>query len=181
VLLSGYYFWTLRPDVLPAVAGALPVLGDILRHTILPLLGWLQMPLLKRVMFSPAQVPARFQSGYSPAMALRPSQIHASSADGALMIPSALGLRGAYKALTLPVVIIAGDGDKVVFKRRSEQLHQSIPGSMLEIIEGAGHMAHYAAPRQIAQAVARLLPFARVHSREADGAVSPSFERVNPT
>src|ERR1700760_1888369 len=39
VLLSGYYFWTLRPDVLLVLAGALPVLGDVLRYTVLPLLG----------------------------------------------------------------------------------------------------------------------------------------------
>src|SRR3954469_21205447 len=78
VLLSGYYFWTLRPDVLLVMAGALPVLGDVLRYTISPLLGWLQMPLLKWAMFSPARVPARFQAEYSTAMALRPSQIRAT-------------------------------------------------------------------------------------------------------
>src|SRR3954453_11614455 len=70
VLLSGYYFWTLRPDVLLVLAGALPVIGDALRYTVLPLLGRLQMPLLKWAMFSPARVPARFQAEYSPAMAL---------------------------------------------------------------------------------------------------------------
>src|SRR5690348_3145899 len=53
VLLSGYYFWTLRPDTLMVVTGALPLLGDLLRYTIAPLLGWLQMPLLKWAMFSP--------------------------------------------------------------------------------------------------------------------------------
>jgi pimeloyl-ACP methyl ester carboxylesterase len=55
--------------------------------------------------------------------------------------------------LTLPVVIIAGDGDKVVFKRRSEQLRASIPGSVLQIVKGAGHMVHHLAARQVAQAV----------------------------
>jgi pimeloyl-ACP methyl ester carboxylesterase len=153
VLLSGYYFWTLRPDVLLVVPGALPVLGDVLRFTVSPLLGWLQMPLLKWAMFSPARVPARFQAEYSPAMALRPSQIRATSMDGALMIPDALALRQHYKDLTLPVVIIAGDGDKVVFKRRSEQLRASISGSVLQIVKGAGHMVHHLAARQVAQAV----------------------------
>src|SRR5215213_1150074 len=153
VLLSGYYFWTLRPDVLPVTMGALPVLGDILRYTVSPLLGWIQMPLLKWAMFSPARVPARFQAEYSSAMALRPSQIRATSIDGALMIPGALSLRGHYKELTLPVAIIAGDGDKVVFKRRSEQLRDTIPGSMLQIIKGAGHMVHHVAARQVAQTI----------------------------
>jgi hypothetical protein len=62
VLLSGYYFWTLRPDVLLVAAGAVPVLGDILRYTISPLLGRLQMPLLQWAMFSPAQIPERFRA-----------------------------------------------------------------------------------------------------------------------
>ena len=153
VLLSGYYFWTLRPDVLPVMAGALPVLGDVLRHTVSPLLGWLQMPLLKWAMFSPARVPPRFQAEYSSAMALRPSQIRATSVDGALMIPGALALRGDYKALTLPVAIIAGEGDRVVFKRGSERLRDSIPGSVLQLVKGAGHMVHHLAPRRVAQAV----------------------------
>jgi pimeloyl-ACP methyl ester carboxylesterase len=69
------------------------------------------------------------------------------------MIPAALNLRRHYKNMTLPVVIIAGDGDKVVFKRRSEQLRDSLPGSRLEIVKGAGHMVHYVATRQVAQAV----------------------------
>jgi pimeloyl-ACP methyl ester carboxylesterase len=153
VLVSGYYFWTLRPDVLLVLAGAVPVLGDILRYTVSPLLGWLQMPLLKWAMFSPARVPDRFQAEYSPAMALRPSQIRATSVDGALMIPCALALRGDYKNLTLPVVIIAGEGDKIVFKRRSDRLAASIRGSVLRIIKHAGHMVHHSAPRQVAQAV----------------------------
>jgi pimeloyl-ACP methyl ester carboxylesterase len=153
VLLSGYYFWTLRPDALLVFAGALPVLGDVLRYTILPLLGWLQMPLLKWAMFSPAGVPMRFQAEYSPAMALRPSQIRASSVDGALMIPGALALRGGYRDLTLPVVIIVGDGDKIVFKRRSEQLRDSISGSLLQTVKGGGHMVHHLAARQVAEAI----------------------------
>jgi pimeloyl-ACP methyl ester carboxylesterase len=167
VLLSGYYVWTLRPDVLLVAAGALPVIGDLLRYTISPLLGWLQMPLLKWPMFSPARVPARFQAEYSSAMALRPSQIRATSIDGVLMIPGALALRREYKNLTLPVLIIAGKGDKVVFKRRSEQLQARIRGSVLQIVKGAGHMVHHLVPGQVAQAVERVAEAAR--ERVSDG------------
>lgn len=166
VLLSGYYFWTLRPDALLVVAGALPVLGDILRYTISPLLGWLQMPLLKWAMFSPARVPGRFQAEYSPAMALRPSQIRSTSMDGALMIPGAVALRRNYNDLTLPVVIVAGAGDKVVFKRSSERLRDSIPGSVLQIVKGAGHMVHHIAPRQVADAVESVTEAASMGGRQ---------------
>jgi pimeloyl-ACP methyl ester carboxylesterase len=153
VLLSGYYFWTVRPDVLPATLGAIPVLGDILRYTVSPLLGRLIMPLLKRAMFSPAPIPTRFQADYSDAMALRPSQIRASAGDGALMIPGALSLRGHYDGLSLPVVIMAGEGDKVVFKRGAKRLQASIAGSVLKVVKGAGHMVHYFAPRQVVEAI----------------------------
>jgi pimeloyl-ACP methyl ester carboxylesterase len=153
VLLSGYYFWTLRPDVLLVTPGALPVLGDFLRYTVSPLLGWLQMPMFKWLVFSPARVSDRFQAEYSTAMALRPSQIRATSVDGALLIQGALALRDRYRDLTLPAVIIAGDGDKVVFSRMSERLHACLPNSVLHIIKGAGHMVHHFAPQRVVDAI----------------------------
>jgi pimeloyl-ACP methyl ester carboxylesterase len=153
VLLSGYYFWTLRPDVPVAAVAALPIIGDILCYTISPLLGRLQMPLVKRHMFAPEPVPEEFQTGFSTAMAVRPSQIRANSMDGGQMITSAFVLRNEYKKLALPVTIIAGDGDKVVFKRMSERLAGAIPKSTLQIVRGAGHMVHYFAPQQVVQAI----------------------------
>jgi pimeloyl-ACP methyl ester carboxylesterase len=167
VLLSGYYFWTVRPDALLVLAGALPVLGDVLRYTLSPLLGWLQMPLLKWAMFAPARVPARFQAAYSPAMALRPSQIRATAMDGTLMIPGAVALRRGYKALTLPVVLIAGAGDRVVFRRQSERLRDCLAGSVLQIVHGAGHMVHHLATRQVAAAIAQVAAVAA--GRACDG------------
>jgi pimeloyl-ACP methyl ester carboxylesterase len=144
----------------------------VLRYTISPLLGWLQMPLLKWAMFSPARVPARFEAEYSPAMALRPSQIRATSVDGALMIPSVLALRRDYKDLTLPAVIIAGQGDKVVFRRSSEHLAAEIRGSVLQIVSGAGHMVHHLAPRHVAQAVESLTDASRGQARGSRAAAT---------
>src|SRR5205807_2527105 len=71
--------------LVPVTVGAMPGLGDLLRYTVSPLLGWLQMPLIKWQMFSPMKVPSRFKEEYSTGMALRPSQIRATSGDGALM------------------------------------------------------------------------------------------------
>lgn len=53
--------------------------------------------------------------------------------EGALTIPSALALRRDYQHLKLPVVVMAGAGDKVVFARRAKQLHEAINGSVLHI------------------------------------------------
>jgi pimeloyl-ACP methyl ester carboxylesterase len=153
VLLGGYYFPTLRLDALMVAPGATPVLGDILRYTISPIFGWLTMPLTKRVMFAPAPLTARFQAEYSNAMALRPSQIRATCVDGAWMVPSAMRLRPHYGELSLPVAIMAGDGDKIVSHRLAERLHATIPGSTLQIIEGAGHMVHHVATDRVVEVI----------------------------
>nr|MCV4210351.1 alpha/beta hydrolase [Roseomonas sp. SXEYE001] len=155
-VVSGYYFPTLRPDVLLVGIAALPGIGDLLRYTVSPLFGWLMMPLLKRALFAPARVPEHFHEEYSTAMALRPSQIRATALDGALMIPGAMSLRRGYENLTMPVFIMAGDGDKVVFKRSAERLHARIPGSDLQIVQGAGHMVHHLAARQVQAAIKAL-------------------------
>jgi pimeloyl-ACP methyl ester carboxylesterase len=153
VALNGYYLWTLRPDVLLASVGALPIIGDILRYTVSPLLNWLLMPLIKHALFSPGSVPARFDAEFSTAMAVRPSQIRATSEDGALTIPGTRALQDDYEDLTLPVVIMAGEGDQVVFKRRAEHLRAAIKGSVRYVVQGAGHMVHYQATRQVVEAV----------------------------
>lgn len=153
VALSGYYFWTLRPDVLLVGIGALPIIGDILRYTISPLVNRMMMPVIKRALFSPGPVAARFDAEFSTEMAVRPLQIRATAEDGALMIPGALALRGDYKGLELPVVIMAGEGDKIVFTRRAEQLHKTIKHSALQVIPGAGHMVHHQATIKVTEAI----------------------------
>lgn len=153
VLLSGYYFPSLRLDALLVAPVATPVLGDLLRWTVSPLAGWLQMPLLKKAMFSPAKVTPRFDAEYSPAMALRPSQVHATAADGAMMVGGARRAAKRYGELEMPVTIIAGDGDKVVGISQARRLQRAIPGSELHVVEGVGHMVHHVAVPQVASAI----------------------------
>lgn len=157
VLLSGYYFPTLRLDALMVAPAAVPVLGDVLRYTLSPVFGWINMPLLKRAMFAPSKVTDRFKAEYSNAMALRPSQIRATAADGTTMVPAAMGLRAHYGELSMPVAIVAGDGDLVVRKRQAERLNGAVPGSSLEIVEGAGHMVHHVATDRVVEAIASVV------------------------
>ncbi len=157
VLLSGYYFPTLRLDVPLVAPVATPVLGDLLRYTVSPVLGWLLMPAFKRSLFAPARVPPRFKADYSAAMALRPSQIRATAEDGTLMVPSAQLLSKRYGELAMPVVIMAGHGDKIVSNRQAERLHAAIPGSVLHIVGGVGHMLHHIASWAVVTAVADVL------------------------
>jgi pimeloyl-ACP methyl ester carboxylesterase len=156
-LLSGYYWPTPRLDV-PMMSGpAIPGLGDVLRFTLSPLLGWLSAPLVFRRVFSPSAVTPDFKRDFPTSMALRPSQIRASAADTAMMPLEALGVSKHYSELTCPVALIAGDGDKVAsFKHQSARLTRET-GWPLATVKGAGHMVHHIAPQEVAAALEALL------------------------
>jgi pimeloyl-ACP methyl ester carboxylesterase len=154
VLLSGYYHPTLRADALLVAPVAIPLLGDLLRYTLSPLLGAALMPLLIKGMFAPRPVPERFNKGFASSLALRPSQIRAEAQDGTTMAYGAASMRRGYPCLRMPVTIIAGAEDMVVdIGRHAMRLHEEIPHSALQLVPGAGHMVHHAVPTQVIEAI----------------------------
>jgi pimeloyl-ACP methyl ester carboxylesterase len=145
VLASGYYYPTARADVALLSGPAVPVLGDILSHTLSPIVSRLMWPLLMRKIFGPSPVPEKFKA-FPKEMAFRPSQIRASAEESALMIPDAIAFCGDYPKLTVPVVIIAGEEDRLAdIDRQSARLHRDVAQSRLHRIPGAGHMIHQTA------------------------------------
>jgi pimeloyl-ACP methyl ester carboxylesterase len=119
--------------------------GSAFLQYIAPLFGWLTMPLAKRALFAPSPVTERFKREFSTAMALRPRQIRASALDGAAMVPDASRLNPQYGSLSIPVVIMAGDGDKVMDPEEARKLRPAIPDGTLQILHGIGHVIHHVA------------------------------------
>jgi pimeloyl-ACP methyl ester carboxylesterase len=153
VLASGYYYPTLRPDVVALSAPAVPLVGDILGHTLSPLLSRAMWPLMMAKIFGPRSVPKKFE-GFPKEMALRPSQIRASAAESALMIPDAFYFRDEYVNLKMPVVIIAGDQDRLIdIDAQSKRLHHDVPQSKFHRIRGSGHMIHQTATGVVMSAI----------------------------
>jgi pimeloyl-ACP methyl ester carboxylesterase len=153
VLASGYYYPTLRPDVIAISAPAVPGVGDILGHTLSPLISRAMWPLLMAKIFGPRSVPKKFE-GFPKEMALRPSQIRASAAESALMIPDAFYFRDEYVNLKMPVVIVAGDEDRLVdIDAQSKRLHHDVPQSKFHRVLGSGHMIHQTATVVVMSAI----------------------------
>jgi pimeloyl-ACP methyl ester carboxylesterase len=153
VLASGYYYPTLRPDVLALSAPAVPLMGDVLRHSIAPIVSRAIWPLLMAKIFGPQSVPSKF-AGFPREMAVRPSQIRASAAESALMIPGALDLQDQYASLKMPVSIIAGDEDRLVdTDTQSLRLHGNIVQSKFHRVPGVGHMVHQTATGSLMSAI----------------------------
>ena len=148
VLASGYYYPTARADVVILSPPAVPIIGDILSHTISPLLSRVMWPLLLKKIFGPSPVPKKF-GGFPEEMAVRPSQIRASAAETALMIPSASRLQGGYHQLQMPVAIVAGAQDRLIESEQAVRLTDDIPQSTLRCIPGTGHMVHQTATAEI--------------------------------
>jgi pimeloyl-ACP methyl ester carboxylesterase len=153
VLASGYYYPTVRADVALMSGPAVPIVGDVLRYTIAPLVANLMVPGVLRKIFGPAPVPARFAQ-FPIGLALRPGQLRASAAESALMIPDAIALRAHYRELKMPVVLVAGADDKLVTtERQSARLHAEIPHSTFHSMPGTGHMVHHSAPHSVLAAI----------------------------
>ena len=153
VLASGYYYPTIRPDVVAMGAPALPIVGDFLSQTISPLLSRAIWPLMLKKIFGPKSVPTKFQA-FPKEMAMRPSQIRASASEAALMIPDAFALRGKYADLQVPTVIIAGEDDKLIdIDSQSARLHDDVSQSTIRRIAGNGHMIQQTATDEVMSAI----------------------------
>jgi pimeloyl-ACP methyl ester carboxylesterase len=156
VLAGGYYFPTRRWDAWLMAGPALPLVGDVLRYTIVPLLGWLLAPVTIRNLFAPQPVPARFAAEFPLALALRPKQLRATAEEAVLMVPGAARLARRYPDLPCPIEVFHATGDRVVEPDQAPRLHGLAPASVLHIVHDAGHMMHHAIPEDLAAAVDRL-------------------------
>jgi pimeloyl-ACP methyl ester carboxylesterase len=157
VLLSGYYYPTTRLDVALQTPASLPIIGNLLRHTVLPLIGRLSAPAAFRELFRPLPVPQRYVDEYSVGMATRPSQLKSTADDTVSMPGAARALSAHYGEINVPVHLIAGAEDGIVSTvEQSERLNEALPSSSLEILEGVGHMTHHARPDLVVLAVDRL-------------------------
>ncbi|WP_338769179.1 alpha/beta hydrolase [Massilia sp. METH4] len=153
VLMAGYYYPSPRADAVLLSGPAIPVLGDVMRFTVSPLLGRLLWPAFVKRAFSPRGEAPAF-ARWPKWLSLRPSQLRAASAESVLMIPAAAQLRRRYAEVTLPVTIFSGAGDKLVMhEHNAERLHRELLQSQLHTVQDAGHMLHYVAQDQIVRAV----------------------------
>ena len=153
VLGSGYYYPTLRTDVVLSSPSATPLLGEVICHTVAPFVGEAMAPSVLKKMFSPQGVSPRFAQQFPIALCLRPSQIHAFAEDSAHMTTAAAALSPRYGSLFPPTVIMAGAADRIVSHRQAQRLHGDVAGSHLDIWRGASHMIHHVDPSRFVRGI----------------------------
>ena len=154
ILLSGYYYPTRRADVVLFSPPAIPLIGDVMRYTVVPPLAAAMLPAMVERSFAPLPVPDRFAKGFPAGLAMRPSQIRAEAEETAMMISAAAALQDRYRELHMPVTIMAGTQDRIVdHQRHAVRLSNEVRHSTLRLVPNAGHMIHYAVPGQVIEAI----------------------------
>jgi pimeloyl-ACP methyl ester carboxylesterase len=162
VLASGYDYPTARGDVVALSAPAVPLAGDVISHTVSPIVSRAMWPFLMAKIFDPKSVPKKFD-GF-PKERVRPSQIRASAAESALMIPDAFNFQDRYKSLEMPVSIIAGEDDRLIdIDEQSGRLHADVVQSTFHRVPETGQMVHQTATGTVMSAINEV-------AREAAGA-----------
>jgi pimeloyl-ACP methyl ester carboxylesterase len=144
VLASGYYFPTWRLDFWLMSGPAVPVLGDMMRYTLAPIISWAILPALLRKLFAPRSVPANFKNSFPVSLTLRPKQLRAAAEESAFLIPEAARLQSLYSDIRCPVHIFHGTGDQLIEPEQARRLHQVVGRSDLHLVNDAGHMVTYA-------------------------------------
>jgi pimeloyl-ACP methyl ester carboxylesterase len=153
VLMSGYYYGTARPDVVPASLPAIPILGDLMAATVSPLVGRVVGPPGIKASFSPAAISEKF-AGFPIGLTLRPSQVRSTAADTAMMVPAAIALSRRYNELAIPITVMAGTGDKIAWiGHHAERFADEVANVNLVTTPDQGHLFHYAVPEQVIEAI----------------------------
>jgi pimeloyl-ACP methyl ester carboxylesterase len=122
-------------------------------HTLSPLMSRLMWPLMLAKIFGPKSAPSKFQQ-FPKELALRPSQMRASAAESALMIPEAFHFKDNYPELQMPVIIIAGEDDRLIdIDKQSARLHSHVSQSVFHRLPENGHMIHQTATGEVMPAI----------------------------
>jgi pimeloyl-ACP methyl ester carboxylesterase len=149
VVVAGYHYPPPRLALAISALPAVPLIGTVLRHTVLPSLVRLNWRWAMKKIFHPAMIATPF-AAMTRELASRPSQLRSISAESFLMLASALFPNRRYAEIAIPVGIIAGAGDQL-FDAKAEalRLHAEISHSLLDIVLDAGHMVHQSKPQAV--------------------------------
>jgi pimeloyl-ACP methyl ester carboxylesterase len=80
----------------------------------------------------------------------------AAAEESAFLIPIAAQLQLQYQRIRCPIRIVHGKSDQLIEADQSRRLHEALHGSLLHLVEDAGHMVTYIDTSGIADAVAAL-------------------------
>jgi pimeloyl-ACP methyl ester carboxylesterase len=123
-----------------------PVIGSLLAHTVMLPLGLLLSDSGARSVFAPQEMPESFVKDSATRLLLRPREFVANAWDLVTLRAAMAEQAPRYGSIAAPITIIAGNADKTVSTHiHSQPLAKTAKNTKLIVLDGVGHMIHYAA------------------------------------
>lgn len=109
-----------------------------------------------RGVFAPNPVPQGYIAHIGAELVIRRVSARANAQQVNALLDEIMAMVPRYAGLTLPVEIVHGDQDTIVpLAIHSARLVDEIPGAVLTILPGVGHMPHHTDPAAIIAAIDR--------------------------
>ncbi len=106
--------------------------------------------------FLPQPAPSGYSEHFGPMMSARASALSANARQRLVLKANVTEQSARYGAIAVPVEILHGTADQIVFARiHSERLVQDVPGAVLTLLPGIGHMPHHTARADVIGAIDR--------------------------
>jgi pimeloyl-ACP methyl ester carboxylesterase len=133
---------------------AMPVIGQLLARTLVLPTGYFMLKPGVAAVFKPDTPPPDYGARPSVAMLLRPAEFIANAEDLADLKAFVTAQAPRYGELKMPVEIIAGGKDPVVYTDiHSRAIARQAPQAVLTVLPGLGHMVQFAAADQAIAAI----------------------------
>lgn len=106
--------------------------------------------------FAPNPVPPGYDAHVGAELVIRRGSLRANARQVSALKSELLAMIPRYGSLSLPVEIVHGDSDTVVpLAIHSAHLVTQIPGAVLTVLPGVGHMPHHSDPKAVTDAIDR--------------------------
>lgn len=138
-----------------SIAATAPMVGPVLLHTMLAVIGPALSDLMIKASFAPEAVPPQYRSE-AKALWLRPRHFRANREDVMNFVPAAMRLSGQYKGISAPLIIAVGEDDPFETREHSYRLHQEVGHSQLLVWQGVAHMIPQLHPGLVWEAVQKV-------------------------
>lgn len=130
-----------------------PVLGPLLKHTIVSPAGMMLKEAAVTSVFAPDPIPESFGS-VPVALSLRPDDYAATAQEIRALDPFLRRQMPQYSSLRMPVAIVVNDEDKsVVSTVHGRQLAAVLADVKMVVTEGGGHPLHFSRPASVLAAI----------------------------
>jgi len=97
--------------------------------------------------FAPSIPPEGWMEKSDVSLAARPEALRANGGDLVAAKREVAAQQARYPQIRVPVAILLGDGDRMVSPSiHGMKLAQILPNARIDVVRGAGHLPHEAAP-----------------------------------